>query len=133
MEAWDGWPFARLYMLLVALAFAVIGLQVLLFHWRAAFRRWTMYGPVVLAPVLVLAGAAGAVQRDGLLGWIVLAVFVLGVVDGLIGVAEHLRGIARRIGGFSLRNLMSGPPPLLPVAFTALAVTGALALVWEAL
>ena len=34
MESWDGWPFARLYMLLVALAFAVIGLQVVLFHWR---------------------------------------------------------------------------------------------------
>jgi hypothetical protein len=133
MDAWDGWQFARLYMLLVALAFAVIGLQVLLFHWRAGFRRWTMYGPVLLAPVIVVAGVVGAARRDGLLGWIVLAVFVLGIVDGLVGIFEHLRGIARRIGGFSLRNLMSGPPPLLPVAFTALALTGALALVWEAL
>ena len=133
MDVWDGWPFARLYMLLVALAFAVIGLQVLLFHWRAAFRRWTMYGPVLLAPVLVVAGVLGALQRDGALGWIVLAVFGLGIVDGLVGVYEHFRGIARRIGGFSLRNLMSGPPPLLPVAFMALALTGALALVWKAL
>jgi hypothetical protein len=132
MDAWEGWPFARLYMLLVALAFLVIGLQVLLFHWRAAFRRLTMYGPVLLAPVLVLAGVVGAIKRDGPLGWIVLAVFALGIVDGLVGVAEHLRGIAQRIGGFSLRNLMSGPPPLLPVAFTALALTGALALLWEA-
>jgi len=133
MDAWDGWPFARLYMLLVALAFAVVGLQVLLFHWRGGFRRLTMYGPVLLAPMLVLAGVIGALQRDGVLGWIVLAVFAFGIVDGLIGIAEHLRGIARRIGGFSLRNLMSGPPPLLPVAFMALALTGALALVWEAL
>jgi hypothetical protein len=133
MDAWDGWPFARLYMLLVALAFAVIGVQVLLFHWRAAFRRWTMYGPVLLAPVLVLAGVVGALQRDGALGWIVLALFALGVVDGGVGIVEHLRGIAQRIGGFSLRNLMSGPPPLLPVAFMALALTGALALVWRAL
>jgi hypothetical protein len=133
MDSWDGWPFARLYMLLVALAFVAIGLQVLLFHWRAGFRRWTMYGPVLLAPVLVFAGVLGAVQRDGILGWIVVAVFALGIVDGLVGVFEHLRGIARRIGGFSLRNLMSGPPPLLPVAFVALALTGALALVWEAL
>src|SRR5688572_21246867 len=133
MDAWDGWPFARLYMLLVALAFLVVGLQVLLFHWRAGFRRLTMYGPVLLAPVLVLAGVTGALQRDGLVGWVVLAVFVLGILDGMIGIAEHLRGIARRVGGFSLRNLMSGPPPLLPVAFMALALTGALALVWEAL
>ena len=120
-------------MLLVALAFAVIGLQVLLFHWRAGFRRWTMYGPVLFAPVLVVAAVLGAVQRDGFLGWVVLGIFVLGIVDGLVGVVEHLRGIARRVGGFSLRNLMSGPPPLLPVAFTALALTGALALMWEAL
>jgi hypothetical protein len=133
MDAWDGWPFARLYMLLVALAFLVVGLQVLLFHWRAGFRRLTMYGPVLLAPVLVLAGVVGALQRDGLVGWVVLAVFTLGILDGIIGTVEHLRGIARRIGGFSLRNLMSGPPPLLPVAFMALALTGALALVWEAL
>jgi hypothetical protein len=133
MEAWDGWPFARLYLLLVALAFVVIGLQVLLFHWRAAFRRWTMYGPVLLAPILVLAGVVGAVRRDGWLGWIALAIFGLGIVDGLVGIFEHLRGIARRIGGFALRNLMSGPPPLLPVAFTALALTGALALMWEGL
>jgi hypothetical protein len=132
MDAWDGWPFARLYMLLVALAFVVIGVQVLLFHWRAGFRSLTMYGPVLLAPVIVLAGVIGAFQRDGLLGWIVLAVFAFGIVDGLVGVFEHWRGIARRIGGFSLRNLMSGPPPLLPVAFMALALTGALALVWEA-
>jgi hypothetical protein len=133
MESWDGWPFARLYMLLVALAFAVVGLQVLLFHWRAGFRRWTMYGPVLLAPVLVVAGVLGALQRDGWVGWVALTVFALGIVDGLVGVFEHFRGIARRIGGFSLRNLMSGPPPLLPVAFMALALTGALALVWEAL
>jgi hypothetical protein len=133
MDAWDGWPFARLYMLLVALAFAVVGLQVLLFHWRAAFRRLTMYGPVLLAPVIVAAGVVGALKRDGALGWIVLAVFVVGIVDGLVGIVEHLCGISRRIGGFSLRNLMSGPPPLLPVAFMALALTGALALVWEAL
>jgi hypothetical protein len=133
MDAWDGWPFARVYMLLVALAFLVIGLQVLLFHWRAGFRSPTMYGPVLLAPVLVLSGVVGAFLRDGLIGWLVLAVFALGIVDGLIGVFEHLRGIAHRIGGFSLRNLMSGPPPLLPVAFMALALTGALALLWEAL
>jgi hypothetical protein len=133
MDAWDGWPFARLYMLLVALAFAVVGLQVLLFHWRAGFRRLTMYGPVLLAPVIVIAGVVGALQRDGLVGWVVLTVFGVGILDGIIGIAEHLRGIARRIGGFSLRNLMSGPPPLLPVAFMALALTGALALAWKAL
>ena len=133
MEAWDGWPFARLYLLLVALAFAIVGAQVFLFHWRGGFRKWTMYGPVLLAPVIVLAGIAGAIARDGVLGWAALAVFGFGVVDGIIGVFEHFRGIVERVGGLSLRNLMGGPPPLLPAAFMALALTGALALVWQAL
>lgn len=133
MDPWEGWPFARIYMLLVAGAFALIGAQVFLFHWRAAFRRWTMYGPVAAAPFLILAGVVGSVARDGWIGWLSLAVFALGIVDGVIGVVEHLRGVAERIGGFSLRNLMSGPPVFLPAAFMALALTGALALVWGAL
>jgi hypothetical protein len=132
MDGWDGWPFARGYMLLVALAFVVVGLQVFLFHWRAGFARRTMYGPVLFAPVLVVAGVVGAVEREGWLGWVVFGIFAFGVVEGLIGVYEHVRGIAHRIGGFSLRNLLSGPPPLLPVAFAALGVTGALAVVWGA-
>jgi len=92
-----------------------------------------MYGPVLLAPVIVAAGVVGAITRDGWLGWAALVVFAFGVVDGVVGVFEHFRGIAERVGGFSLRNLMSGPPPFLPAAFMALALTGALALVWEAL
>jgi hypothetical protein len=132
MDAWDGWPFARVYLLLVALGFTLVGAQVFLFHWRAAFHRVTMYGPVLLAPVIVLAGIVGAVQRDGWLGWAALAVFALGILEGAIGVFEHVRGITARIGGFSLRNVISGPPPLLPVTFAALALTGALALLWEA-
>jgi hypothetical protein len=133
VEAWDGWPFARLYLLLVALGFTIVGAQVFLFHWRGGFRKWTMYGPVMLAPLIVLAGVVGAIARDGWLGWAALVVFVFGIVDGMVGVFEHFRGIVGRVGGVSLRNLMSGPPPFLPAAFMALALTGALALVWQAL
>ena len=133
MDAWDGWDFQRFYVGFVGVAFALLGLQVLLFHWRAAFKKWTMYGPVLLAPLLAAAGIVGALSRDGWLGWAVLVVFALGVFDGLIGIYEHGRGIAERIGGFSLRNLVAGPPILLPVMFTALASSGALAVLWGAL
>ncbi|MCA1727465.1 MAG: hypothetical protein LC722_07390, partial [Actinobacteria bacterium] len=85
---------------------------------------------VLMAPLLVVAGIVGALTREGWIGWAVLGVFAVGLVDGLIGTAMHLRGIARRIGGFTLRNLLAGPPPLLPVAFAALALTGGLAVVW---
>ncbi|MDQ3672163.1 MAG: hypothetical protein M3364_06975 [Actinomycetota bacterium] len=91
-----------------------------------------MYGPVLLAPFLALAALAAAAVRDGVIGWVAVVVFALGVVSGLVGVYEHLNGIRHRIGGFSLRNAMSGPPPFLPTAFMLLSFTGALAVVWEA-
>ena len=132
MDAWVGWPYARVYLLLVAVAFLVLGAQVYLFHLRAAFWAKVMWVPVVLAPIVALAGVVGAIGREGPLGWIVAAVFALAFVAGLIGSVLHLRGIAARIGGFTLRNLTTGPPPLLPLAFGALGLTGALAVAWRA-
>ena len=132
MDAWDGWPFARLYLLLVAVAFLVVGAQVFLFHWRAAFRSKAMYGPVLMAPIIAAAGVAAAIARNDVVGWISVAIFVVGLLDGLIGLGLHLRGIAARVGGFTLRNMTAGPPPLLPLAFAALALTGGLAIVWQA-
>lgn len=132
MTAWDGWPFARLYLLLVAVAFVVLGAQVLLLHWRAAFRARAMYLPVLAAPLLTAAGIATAIARNDVVGWLATAVFAVGVLGGLLGVVLHLRGTAARVGGMTLRNLMVGPPPLLPLAFAALALTGGLAVVWDA-
>lgn len=132
MSAWDGWPYARVYLLLVAVAFLVVGGQAFLFHWRAAFRSKAMYTPVVMAPIIAAAGVAAAVVRNDVVGWIATVIFAIGFVNGLIGLALHLRGIASRVGGFTLRNLTAGPPPLLPLAFAALALTGGLAVVWEA-
>jgi hypothetical protein len=133
VDPWVGWPFARLYLLLVALAFLVLGAQVFLFHWRAAFRARTMYLPVVAAPLLAIAGVAAAVTRDDAVGWTAVAIFAVGLLGGLLGTVLHVRGAAARVGGLTLRNLTAGPPPLLPVAFAALAVTGGLAVVWQAL
>ncbi len=133
MDSWDGWPFARLYLLLVSAAFLVVGAQVFLFHWRGAFRSKAMYGPVIMAPIIAAAGVAAAVERTDMIGWTAVVIFAIGVVDGLIGLVLHLRGVAQRIGGFTARNIVAGPPFLLPVAFAALAVTGGLAVVWQAL
>ena len=131
MDAWDGWPFARLYLVQVAVAILVVGAQVFLFHWRAAFRSKAMYGPVVMAPIIAAAGVATAVARNDVIGWTAVAIFAIGFTDGLLGLVLHLRGIAARVGGFTLRNLTAGPPPL-PLAFAALAFTGGLPVVWQA-
>jgi hypothetical protein len=132
MDAWNGWPFARLYLLFVAVAFLVVGSQVFLFHWGAAFRSKAMYGPVVMAPIIAAAGVAAAIARNNIIGWTATVIFAVGFLDGLIGLVLHLRGVAARIGGFTIRNIVAGPPFLLPLAFAALAATGALAIVWQA-
>jgi hypothetical protein len=133
MEAWQGWDFQRFYLLFVGAAFLLLGLQVFLFHWRAAFSRRTMYLPVLAAPLLALAAIVAAITREDPIGWIAVAVFAVGILGGLVGVYEHLRGIGYRIGGFSARNLVAGPPPLLPATFAAFAFSGGLAVLWGAL
>jgi hypothetical protein len=132
METWDGWDFQRFYLLFVGAAFVLLGLQVFLFHWRAAFARPTMYLPVLAAPLLAVAAIVAAISRDGALGWIAVVVFAVGVLGGLIWVYEHLKGIGYRVGGFSLRNLVAGPPPLLPATFAAVAFSAGLAVLWGA-
>ena len=133
MEGWDGWPFARLYLLLLAVAFLVVGAQVLLFHWQAAFRAKTMYVPVILAPIVAAVAIVTSLVRNDLTAWVAVAVFAVALVVGLVGVVLHLRGVAQRIGGFTLRNVVAGPPFLLPLAYGALALTGGLAVIWQAL
>src|SRR5215212_10125905 len=104
MDAWDGWPFARLYLLLVAVAFLVVGAQVFLFHWRGAFRSKAMYGPVVMAPIIAAAGVAAAIVRNDVIGWAAVAIFAIGVVDGIIGLFLHLRGVPQRLHAFPARR-----------------------------
>jgi hypothetical protein len=133
VEGWDGWPFARLYLLLLAVAFLVVGAQVLLFHWQAAFRAKTMYVPVILAPIVAAVAIVTSLVRNDLTAWVAVAVFAVALVVGLVGVVLHLRGVAQRIGGFTLRNVVAGPPFLLPLAYGALALTGGLAVIWQAL
>jgi hypothetical protein len=130
MDAWEGWDFQRFYLLFVAAAFVLLGLQVFLFHWRAAFSRPTMYLPVAAAPLLAAAGLVAAITREGAVGWIAVAVFAVVVLGGLVGVVEHVKGIAYRVGGFSRRNLVAGPPPLLPATYAAVAFSAGLAVLW---
>jgi hypothetical protein len=108
----------------------VVGLQVFLLHWRAAFHAKVMWAPVLVAPAVAAGAVAASITRTGVAGWSAVGLFAVGLVVGLIGLVLHLRGVARRIGGFTLRNLTAGPPFLLPLAYGALALTGALAVVW---
>ena len=132
MSAWDGWELGRAVLVFTAVAYMVIWVQVSLFHWAGGFKHWAMWGPVAATPVLALGALFGAVDRDGVLGWIALVLLVLGAVEGLVGLYYHLTGMRYQVGGFTMRNLLSGPPPMLPIAYAAIGALGVGALLWNA-
>jgi hypothetical protein len=128
MESWDGWELGRWIVLFAAFLYVGIWAQLTLYHWRAAFRRREMYAPVILTPVIAAAGALGAIEGDGIFGWISLVAFAIGVVEGLGGLFFHMQGVRYLVGGITLRNLAAGPPPVLPVAYSLAGVLGLLGL-----
>lgn len=132
MDEWAGWDADRAGLAFTALLYLGLWVQLTLMHWAGGFKRTAMWGPVVATPLFAAAAVAGAVTRGGTFGWVVAVVLVVAVVEGLIGVALHVRGITSQIGGMTLRNLLSGPPPVLALAYALVGVLGIGALVWDA-
>jgi hypothetical protein len=132
VESWRGWGLDRAVLLFTAVAYLVIWVQLSLYHWAGGFKRLAMWGPVLATPPIAAGAVVGAVTREGVWGWVALALLAFGVLDGLVGVYLHLSGMRAQIGGFSTRNLLSGPPPMLPLAYAAMGVLGIGALVWNA-
>lgn len=132
MNDWSGWPADRAALVLCAILYTGIWVQVTIMHWAGGFKMRAMWGPVLATPLFVAAAAVGAVDRGGALGWAMAVVLAVGVVEGLFGLVLHVQGIIGQIGGWSLRNLLSGPPPILPLAYSLIGVLGFAALVWDA-
>jgi hypothetical protein len=80
----------------------------------------------VATPPLVAAGVAGAFSPRAARTLLPAASAVY-LVDGVVGVVTHVRGIRRKPGGFRepLYNLVMGPPLLAP---GSLALVGAMGL-----
>lgn len=132
MAEWQGWGLDRAVVAFAAVMYAGMWVQVSLMHWAGGFKHQAMWAPVTATPLVVAAAAAAAVSRGGAFGWAMAAVLALGVVLGMVGLGFHIRGLTSQIGGLSLRNLLSGPPPVLPMAYALVGVLGAGALVWHA-
>jgi hypothetical protein len=129
---WDGWDGGRAVLLFTAVAYLVIWVQLSLFHWAGGFKHWAMWGPVLATPLVIAGAIVGALERGSPWGWVALGLIAFGVLDGALGVYYHLRGITSQIGGFTTRNVLSGPPPMLPLAYAAMGVLGIGALLWNA-
>lgn len=124
MENWEGWEAGRVVLVLSAVLYAGMWVQLSLYHWGGAFRHPAMVTPVVITPLIVVAALLGVADGEGVLAWIAAGALALGVLEGLAGEFFHLRGISWMVGGFSLRNLIAGPPPLLPIAYSMTGVIG---------
>ncbi len=132
MTAWDGWELERWILLFALAMYGGMWMQVFLFHSRARFEFLAMFGPVVFTPITIVLGAIALIEREGIWGWIALALLAGSVALALVGLTFHLRGVHRRFGGFSLANLIQGPPPFMPVAYGMTGVLGVIGLTWEA-
>jgi len=128
---WTDWPLERMLILFVSVAFILIFIQVTLYHYRQNFHQKVMWVPVVSAPVFVIAGLILTWCNVGWLRYTFLILMWFGVVFGLVGFYYHLRGVAKRVDGYTLRNFMIGPPVTLPVVFAAMSGLGLIALYWK--
>lgn len=128
---WTGWSLARIIVFLVGIAYLMIFIQVTIFHYRQNFRHPAMWLPVIGGPVIGLCAILLALFNiQALLGLFkVLLWVVLGA--GLVGFYYHYQGVGQRVGGYGMNNLLVGPPLVLPLMFSALALFGLFAVYWR--
>ena len=103
-----------------------LGAEIYVNHYGGSFGNKWMWTPVFLSPALSAAGVAGVFsERAARTALPALSAFFM--LDGLAGVYFHLRGVARKPGGFKepTYNLVMGPPALAP---GSLAMVGAIGL-----
>ena len=104
-----------------------LAFEIYLEHYKGSFGDKWMWTPIVLTPPLTAAGVAG-VFSERHARTTLPAVSALYALDGVIGVITHIRGVARKPGGFGepTYNLVMGPPLLAP---GSLCLVGAMGLV----
>ena len=112
---------------LTAVSTLGLGFEIYLEHYKGSFSDKWMWTPIALTPPLTAAGVAGMFSERAAKTWLP-ALSALYAADGLAGLITHLRGVARKPGGFSepTYNLVMGPPLLAP---GSLALVGGMGLV----
>ena len=113
-----------------ALSVPALAYEIYTEHYKASFGDKWMWTPIALTPPLTAAGVAGVFSEKAARTWLP-ALSALYALDGAIGVITHLRGVAKRPGGFSeaTYNLVMGPPLLAPGSLCLVGMLGMLAAV----
>lgn len=120
--------FQRSLCLIVATTSVASGLEVGYEHYKGSYSNPVMYTPVALSGALAASGLLGVFSRKcarTILRWVSIAT----LVDGMIGFFFHVRGVARKPGGWSLpvTNIVMGPPIFAPLLFGTSAYLGLMA------
>lgn len=120
--------FQRSMSLMVAATSVVSGMEVAYEHYRGSYSNPMMYTPVILSSVLAAAGVTGFFSRKLATTFLRYTSF-LTLIDGVVGFGFHIRGIARKPGGWRMpiTNLVMGPPVFAPLLFGTSAYLGVIA------
>jgi hypothetical protein len=120
--------FQRSLCLIVTVTSVASGLEVGYEHYKGSYSNPVMYTPVALSGALAGAGLLGVFSRTAartILRWVSVAT----LADGIIGFFFHVRGVARKPGGWALpvTNIVMGPPIFAPLLFGTSAWLGLMA------
>ena len=114
--------------LITGLSAALSGLEVAYEHWRGSYSRRVMYTPVISSAILTACGLLGFRNR-----WVarhpLRLVSAISLANSGIGFYYHVRGVARKPGGWRLplTNIIMGPPIFAPLLFGMAAYLGLVA------
>jgi hypothetical protein len=120
--------FQRSLCCVVAVTSVASGLEVGYEHYKGSYSNPVMYTPVALSGALAGAGLLGVFSRWG--ARVALrAVSTITLIDGVVGFFFHIRGVARKPGGWKLpvTNIVMGPPIFAPLLFGTSAYLGLMA------
>jgi hypothetical protein len=120
--------FQRGLSLVAGFSSVLAGLEVTYEHYRGSYGQKVMWTPLALSAAMAGAGVWGALSpwaARTVLRW----VSAVTIIDGLVGFGYHVRGIARKPGGWRLpvANLIMGPPIFAPPLFAVTAYLGLIA------
>jgi hypothetical protein len=120
--------FQRCMALIAGASSILAGLEVSYEHYRGSFGQKVMWTPVVLSGAMAVSGIWGFVNKWAartILRWTSAAT----LLDSVVGFYFHLRGIARKPGGWRLpvANIIMGPPIFAPLLFGVSAYLGLIA------
>jgi hypothetical protein len=120
--------FQRSMSLMAGASSVLAGLEVSYEHYRGSYGQKVMWTPVVLSGAMTGAGIWGFFSTWAARTVLRWTSFVT-LLDSLIGFGFHVRGIARKPGGWRLpvTNIVMGPPIFAPLLFGVSAYLGLIA------